>query len=191
MNAEQISRQLEEQGIDVKEEVVKPPTMGNLKKISYTHQAMIDLIVAKPWLAQGELAAHFGYTPGWISNILASDAFQEQLAKRKEELEDPILKASIEERMKALTIQSISVLQKKLEQTEVSADVALKALELGSKGLGLGGNAPQAAPQPALVESRLRLLAGNLQQLRSQVYQQPSEGDVYAAEITVTETRAG
>jgi hypothetical protein len=117
---------------------VRPP------KVRYTHEAMADLIIEHPMISQNQLAAYFGYTPGWISTIINSDAFQSFLAARKEELVDPELRLTLNERFRALATQSLRVLQAKVSKPEdqVDAAVALKALELSGKALGIGGNAP-------------------------------------------------
>ncbi len=133
-------------------------TMGTLKRVSYTHEAMIDLIITQPQLKQSEIAAHFGYTESWISSILASDAFQAKMAARREEIIDPDLKASIEERFRGLVIASLDVLRRKLAQPQVSDAVALRAAELGAKALGVGGHKPPAAPSV----DRLEILAQRL-----------------------------
>lgn len=143
-----------------------PATMGRLAKLSYTHQAMVDLIVENPAMSQGQLAAAFGYSPAWICNVLASDAFQERLAARREEVVDPVLKASLEERFRALTIRSLEVLQEKLAKPAVSDNVALRAAELGAKALGIGGNAPPPAPKDDA--GRLEKLADRLIALQTQ-----------------------
>jgi len=127
---------------------------------------MIDLIIEHPELDQNHIAAHFGYTAGWISNILASDAFQERMAARKEDIIDPAIKATIEERFRALVIRSLDVLQAKLNQVTVSDNVALRAAELGAKALGVGGH---AAPKPAPSADRLIHLAERLVGLQSNI----------------------
>lgn len=143
------------------------PTMGRLQKVRYTHQDMIDFIIAHPWASQSQIATRYGYTPGWISNVLASDAFQAAMAKRKDEIIDPELKASIEERFRALVIRSQQVLMQKLEASQVSDNVALRALELGARALGIGGN---AAPAPAAPSAdRLVKLAERLVDLQAGV----------------------
>ena len=142
------------------------PTMGRLRRISYTHDAMIDLIIEQPELNQGQIAAHFGYTESWMSNIMASDAFQARMAARREEVIDPELKATIEERFRALVIQSLKVLQNKLNAPMVSDQVALRAAELGAKALGIGGH---AAPKPPADLGRLERLAERLVTLQSGV----------------------
>lgn len=108
-----------------------------IAKPSYTHAAMIDMIVAQPEISQRELAARFGFTEGWISQILRSDALRELLAARKAELFDPVVLQGIEKRMEALAMQSLEILQENL-QTKRSADVAIKTLDLTTRALGFG-----------------------------------------------------
>lgn len=156
------------------------PTMGNLKKVSYTHEALIELIIENPMMDQNHLAAHFGYTPGWISNILASEAFQARMALRREEIIDPRLKASMKELFEGLARQSLEVLHKKLSQEQVSENVAIRCAELGAKALGIGGHAPPAPTTPAA--DRLARLAERLVTLL------PSKSErVINGEVTVLE----
>lgn len=138
---------------------VRPP------KIRYTHEAMADLILENPWISQNQLAAHFGYSPAWISTVITSDAFQALLASRREELVDPELRITLQERFKALCTQSLRVLQEKISKPAdlVNDQLVLRTAELSAKSLGLGVAAPSpAAPDPAkylpeLAERLLRL----------------------------------
>lgn len=150
--------------------------MGVLQKLKYSHTDMIDFIIANPGVKGEQLAIRYGYTPGWISNVMASDAFQSALAARRDEIVDPALKATMQERFTAMTIQSLARLQEKLEAPQVSDQVVLRAVELGAKALGIGGN---AAPKPAEEGDRLERLASRLIDLQSQVRQ----GVVYENEI--------
>jgi hypothetical protein len=136
LNVECSLSELEEQEAPV----CKPP------RINYTHQDMVDFILANPGVTQREVARRYGYTESWVSQILASDAMQEFFAARRKELLDPALAASIEERFRALTIRSLQVLQGKLDAPQVEANVALRCAELGAKSLGIGGHAPPAPP---------------------------------------------
>lgn len=153
------------------------PTMGKLAKLRYTHEAMVDLIIKHPELSQNHLAAAFGYTPSWISNVLASDAFQERLAARRNEIVDPLLRATLEERTRALYLQSLSVLQAKLDMPEVDPKVAIACAELGARSLGLGQPQPNATP----AGDRLTRLAARLIELNPH-----SRGTVYEVEVTET-----
>lgn len=147
-------------------ELTKLPEKPGIGKMRYSHEAMVDLIVSNPWISQNQLAAHFGYSPSWVSCVIASDAFQATLAKRREEVIDPAMKATIEERFRALVVRSLEVLTNKLNAPVVSDNVALRAAELGAKALGIGGNAP---PPPPPASDRLTILAERLIVLQQNV----------------------
>ena len=144
---------------------VRPP------KIRYTHEAMADLMLENPWISQDQLAAHFGYSPAWISTVVTSNAFQAFYASRRAELLDPELRLTLEERFRALTTKSLQVLQEKLSRPadQVSDQLALRAAELGAKSLGIGGNAPPPPPPnpaeylPAIAERLMRLQGRSMQ----------------------------
>lgn len=108
-----------------------------IKKVSYTHAACIDIILAHPAINQRQLALHFGYTEGWISQILASDAFQAALADRKNEIVDPMLRGQVEESIKGLVLQSMMKLREKLEASP-SDDLALEVFKNSTRALGYG-----------------------------------------------------
>jgi len=144
------------------------PTMGRLDKVKYSHVDMIDMIISNPGISQGTLAARYGYTQGWISNVMASDAWKAAMAARRAELVDPILHATITERFEGMTRLSLDRLQQKLEAPQVSDQIVLRAVELGAKALGIGGNAPPPPPPPT---DHLAQLAQRLIALQSQVRQ--------------------
>lgn len=106
-------------------------------RVNYTHDAMIDLIIANPAISQNELAKHFGYSVPWLSRIRNSDAFLARLAERKKDIVDPGVIASVEEKLRAIVDKSAEIILDKLEKTQ-SADLALKALDLGGKLAGYG-----------------------------------------------------
>jgi predicted nucleic acid-binding protein len=140
---------------------------------------MIDMIIAEPHISQGQLAVRFGYTQAWVSTIMSSDAWKARLANRREEIVDPALTMTLEEKFRGLTERSLEVLAQKLAQPiqQIPDNLALRAAELGAKALGVGGNAPPAPPPPA---DYLLGLADRLVALRSTVYNAPSktiEGD--------------
>lgn len=159
MNADSMTVEL------AQELVTRAPTMGNLAKIRYSHTDMIDFIIANPGCSQNALAARYGYSPGWVSNIMASDAWQSAMAARRGELVDPTLVATIDERFRGVALQSLTRLMQKLEAPQVSDQVVLRAVELGAKALGIGGNAPPAAPP----QDHLAQLANRLLDLQSGV----------------------
>lgn len=114
-----------------------------ISRVRFTHDAIIDFILANPAAHQNDLAKEFGFTVPWISRVMCSDAFQARLAERKTELIDPSIIATIEERMRGVTQQSLEILAEKLEATK-SADLALNVLNVATKALGYGA---RVAPQ--------------------------------------------
>ena len=108
-----------------------------IQRVKYSHDAMIDLIIAEPGVEQNRLAEVFGYSVPWVSRVLNSDAFQVALASRKSELIDPTIVASIEERLKTVASKSLDVILNKLNVAP-TIDQALKAMELTTKALGYG-----------------------------------------------------
>jgi hypothetical protein len=111
---------------------------GNrLQKVRYTHEAMIDVLIAEPTITQNDLAKRFEMSVSWVSIVLGSDSFQAALTKRREELTDPFLIATIEERFRGLAQQSLEVIADNLEKTR-NTDLALKALDMSAKALGFG-----------------------------------------------------
>lgn len=110
-----------------------------IEELSYTHDAMIDYIIANPSVSGEQLAEKFGYGKAWISTIVNSDAFQSRLASRKSELVDPIITQSIENQLRGVLSESISVVSKKLSKPSlVKMEDAIKAVEVCSKALGYG-----------------------------------------------------
>lgn len=138
-----------------------------IHKISYTHDAMIDLIIANPAISGNQLAAHFGYTPAWISTVRCSDAFKARLAHRRNEIIDPQLIASVELQFQGVAARSLEILQEKLSQPtqQISDQTCLRALELSSRALGYGASHQAAVNVQINVDNHLEQLGGNLTKL--------------------------
>lgn len=136
-----------------------------IAKIRYSHMDMIDFILSNPGVSQNEIAARYGYTAGWVSRVMSSDAWQAAMQSRRTELVDPTLVATIDERFRNLTNRSLDRLLEKLDAPQVSDQVVLRAVELGAKAMGVGGNAPPTPP-PA---DHLAQLANRLIYLQSRI----------------------
>ena len=115
----------------------KGQLVNGIAKPGYSHEAMIDLILANPSVDQNELAAYFGYSPSWISTVITSDSFQAALGEKRERIIDPILRGAIEESFKGLVMRSIEIVRKKLDG-DVPLQAALEVLKTSSKALGYG-----------------------------------------------------
>lgn len=158
----------------------QPVSHQAIDKIRYSHDAMVDLIVGNPWITQTELAAKFGYTQGWVSQVIASDAFQHRLAERKEQIIDPAIKASFEERLKALALRSHAILMEKLDKPthQIPDALALKSLEMATKALGYGASVHVVPAVPLPAAERLYALKGRLVGLVHE-----AKGEVIDAEV--------
>jgi hypothetical protein len=108
-----------------------------IARVKYSHDAMIDMLIADPGLSQGAIAQQFGYTQPWVSRVMNSDAFLARLAQRKADIVDPSIALTLDEKFRALANQSLDIVMDKLAVTK-NPDTALKALELSSKALGYG-----------------------------------------------------
>ena len=109
--------------------------------VGYTHDKMIDLIIARPRAKNSELAAVFGYSPAWVSRVINSDMFRARLEERKTELGDAVLVESIDEKYKAVVSQSLDVIMAKLEAGR-SQELALATLKVAASAMGYGARNP-------------------------------------------------
>jgi hypothetical protein len=153
-------------------------------KNSYTHDAMVDLIIANPSISQGMIAAHFKYTASWVCQIIASDSFQARLAERTNELVDPVIRRTIEEQFKGMILRSIEVLQEKLNRPShmIPDNLALRTFELASRAAGYGARLDQTNVQ-VNVETHIEDLSGRLVNLL-----QKKKAEVALIEAQPTET---
>ena len=112
-----------------------------IQKLSYSHEAMVDALIQNPMLKGWELAAMFGVTESWISQIKSSNAFRERLRERTSELVDPVLAATVEERFEQMVLRSQEILIEKLSEPTQNIDpqLALQCAALGAKAGGYGG----------------------------------------------------
>ena len=118
-----------------------PPGKGQpVQKLHYTHEAMIDLIIAEPGIYNEEIAERFGYTASWISTVVVSDIFQAKLAARREELVDPELRLSIKTQFSGLLQRSMEILRRKLDvpADKVPDQLAVQVAKMASTSLGFG-----------------------------------------------------
>ena len=111
---------------------------AGLAKLTYTHEAMVDLILQEPTVTHKELGEVFGFSPGWVARVVASDSFQARIGERKKQLVDPQIAQSINERLGGIAIQSLEIVSNVLE-SEQSATYAMEALGLATQMLSPGG----------------------------------------------------
>jgi hypothetical protein len=113
------------------------PAMPEIQKVRWNHEAVIDAMLANPDMSQNELAAVFGYSPAWLSIVINSDAFQAKLSERREELINPILRSTLEDRMRGVAAKAAEVILEKLHAAP-ELKGAISALEVTTRALGYG-----------------------------------------------------
>lgn len=141
------------------------PNIRHTIKCGYSHQAMADLMLMHPHLTNDDLANIFGKSRGWVSMIKNSDSFQAFYARRRSEVVDPEITLTMRERAQGIAAQSMTILAEKLAKPadQVPDAFALRAFEVATKALGMGGNAPPPPPPdpasylPALADRLMRL----------------------------------
>jgi hypothetical protein len=109
------------------------------------HEALLEFILANPRASGVEIALYFNVTEAWVSTVKNSDAFQELWAKRRGEHFSRV-SSSIAEKVTALAEVTVDTLtdeiekskrkgELKIETLKETADMALKALGFGAKGV--------------------------------------------------------
>lgn len=131
--------------------------------LNYSHDAMIDAIIANPAVSQNALAETFGYSVSWISQIVNSDAFKSRLAERAHELRDPLVLASMEEQFAGVLARGLEITREKLAKPaeQVSDNFVLRTMELSSRALGYGAKKDESG-KATNVEEKLADLSNNL-----------------------------
>lgn len=137
-----------------------------IAKVNYSHDGMINLILANRGITQNEIARHFGYSASWVSQVMSSDAFQAKLLERAQEIEDPTLRATVEDGLRGLVSRSMEIIREKLkvEPDKIPDQLAIRTLELSTRALGYGAREQTVAVQ-VNIDSHLEHLGGRLTDL--------------------------
>jgi hypothetical protein len=157
-------------------------------KTRITHDAIIDVMLAQPRITRRELAGLFGFkSEASISIITSSDAFQARLAKRSGDIIDPILTATVEERIRGLAVKSAEMLAEALDKDPKDVKLALEVFKESSRAGSYGAKAAVAVqtnfvvhlpgPASSSAEWKERFAPGGAPVLLPRVDDAPSEGD--------------
>lgn len=127
----------------------------------YTAEAMVQLMVDHPEYSHAQFAAHFGYRASWFAGVLVSKNLQEALDPRRHEVNNPMLTGTMDDIMRALTLQAVTVLSARLDNEKATDDLVIKALGAGVKALGMGtaGQAPTEPPAPKTLNDLAAILS--------------------------------
>lgn len=137
--------------------------------VNYTHRDIIDYVLSNPGISQNAVAAHFGYSASYLSQLMVSDAFQAEFSKRREALVDPVIAANVKLNFEAMVLRSQEILMEKLALPahQVPDQLALRALELSSRAAGYGAK-DSGVTIVNNVGNHLEVLGANLEKLLDQ-----------------------
>lgn len=104
------------------------------------HELVIDMIIANPTLKQGEIAKMVGRSQTWLSIVMNGDMFKARLAERKEEIVDPALRATVDDRFRAVANGASEEFLRRLElaPNSIRTKDLVDAMAVTSSGLGMG-----------------------------------------------------
>lgn len=104
------------------------------------HEHVIDLWLANPNLTQREIAGMLGRSEYWLSVVVRSDAFQSRYSERKTEIVDPILSATVDDKLRGLVDVAASKLGERIACGAVETGDLVDTLKAASRALGMGAN---------------------------------------------------
>lgn len=119
--------------------------MPEIKTVSVRHNEIMDYLMANPTRRLGDVAAHFGLTPAWLSCVIHSDAFQ-NLLKEKQDIAFHHTILPLREKIEHTAHRALDRLADMIEmETETTtlnkvANDSLERLGFGSKPHGGGIN---------------------------------------------------
>ena len=118
-----------------------------LQKVNWWHESIIDWMLENPHAQLCECAVYFEKTPGWISVVINSAAFQDLLASRKL-LHAHMVSMTLTEKLEGIAHRSLESLEKAMKDTEdkalMSVGCARDTAEMSLKMLGYSARSPGA-----------------------------------------------
>ena len=112
-----------------------------IKKMSISHEMILNWLVMNPEKTQNECAEFFGVTPAWLSVVVNSDCFQARWIQRRQMLATGVV-ALAESKMRGVIDKGLDRLERLVE---VSPDPGF-VLETTDKLLGRLGYGPKTGP---------------------------------------------
>lgn len=117
------------------------------------HDAILDFILANPCAGLRELAAETGYTISWLSQVINSDIFQAEYARRRDGLECSIMQP-IATRLNAVAQLAIDRIEDLLQTTE-DPDTIIDSFD---KVMHRTGYAPNSSKSPIAIQNNVTFL---------------------------------
>lgn len=144
-----------------------PVAKTGIKEVRHPHDAVMDYLLANPFWTLRELSMATGYSVSWLSQIIRSDCFQDEYARRRGDVECNVL-GTIQERLGSLAHLAIDRMEEVLVET-TDKDLIVDAFD---KVLHRTGYAPKATPVAPVVQQQNNLILvekGELAELRGMI----------------------
>lgn len=109
---------------------------ASIQKMSHRHEAIMNFMLANPLLKLSEVAGEFNVTQAWLSTIIHSHAFQDQLSKRKNEIFDVAVLQELGDKLGAAAHQTIDAYLEKVPTLSADQLIAAQDKLLGRLGYG-------------------------------------------------------
>lgn len=123
------------------------PPAQKLKKLNYRHKAVMDWMLANPDRGLGDCSRELGYTQSWLSQIVNSDLFRDEFARRRSGIEEHENR-EIVGKLRRMAKGSLDVMTRRIEASArgeeedgASDQLLLEGSKAALKALGYG--APQ------------------------------------------------
>jgi len=118
--------------------------MAEIKRVTVKHEAIMDFMMMNPTEPLGKVAMHFGVSQPWLSTIIHSDAFQNQLKEKSAEFYTSTV-MPLREQLMGVARVGVEKLGQALENASPSSDKEFisSASDLILKNLGF---APKSTP---------------------------------------------
>lgn len=141
--------------------VAPPPQPETVALVPLADRPKVDLgqlvqwIVDHPGATHAEIGTAYGRPAGWFATVMVTQEFLQAMEPRRQEISNPAVTNTIQERFQALLLRSVDVLQTKLSVAAPGDALVLEAAKLGVRALGLGadGRGPAAPGDRHSLES--------------------------------------
>jgi hypothetical protein len=104
-----------------------------VKKLSVTHHAIMDWLLLNPAQSMRDCADHFRISQSWLSCIVNSGCFKDELAKRRIEISS-VVAQDLPMRLQTVSHLALDNIARHLEKSS-DPEYALKALDSAMKGV--------------------------------------------------------
>lgn len=117
---------------------------NQIEKMRLSHHAIIDLMIANPWMTQVEVAQASGYSANWVSILINSDVFKSEVNRRRKEMDSAItnvmasdIQTDITANLRSMALAGITKTSN-LIASSTNLDQVANATEFALKSLGYG-----------------------------------------------------